>query len=88
MELCLVKEGLGTAQLSVGFILKKGSGGRGWDLGSEHRSLRLAEQGSEMGDDQAVRALLVAMQRDLSAAWCEAPQGRDFPWFPLGLSWP
>lgn len=66
----------------------KGSGRGRWDLGSEHRSPRIADQGSEMGDDEAGRALLIAMQRDLLAAWCEAPQGRDFPWFPLGLFYP
>ena len=87
MESCLAKKDLVLSQLSAGLIPKKGSGGRRWGLGSEHRSPKITECGSEMGD-QAVRALLVATQRGLLAAWCEAPRGRGFPWLSLGLYCP
>ena len=83
----MAKKDLVLSQLSAGLIPKKGSGGRRWGLGSEHRSPKITECGSEMGD-QAVRALLVATQRGLLAAWCEAPPRQGFPMAFLGALLP
>lgn len=72
MESCFTKKDLVLPQLSAELILKKGSGGRRWDLGLEHRSPKITEHASEMGE-QAIRALFAATQRGLLTAWCEAP---------------
>lgn len=72
MEPCLAKKDLVLPQLSAGLIPKKESEGRRWDLGLEHRSPKITEHGSEMGD-QVIRGLFVATQRGLLGAWCEAP---------------
>lgn len=60
------------SQPSAGLIPKKGNGGRRWDLGSKHRNPEITEHGSEMGD-QVIGGVLVALQKGLLAAWCEAP---------------